>query len=423
MSEAQLSAADENARRAALLNRECFCMPLDRACVLATVERKAAEPGLAAALALTHPNLIADAPVFVTRENFTAMRDVVSAIERTTKLEAYRAVALGRAHFPPDHDLGGAFMGYDFHLAADGPRLIEINTNAGGAFIAALLPGAFEPCCAVAAPAEIGAFEDRIIEMFLSEWRRQRGAGRPARIAIVDDAPHAQYLRPDFLLAQRLFLSRGVDAVIADAADLDFRGGRLLHREAPVDLVYNRLVDFALADPAHAALRAAFEKGAAVVTPNPLHHALFADKRNLVFLSDPDALRAAGLDAEDVAALSRAVPKTMTATRAEADALWAGRRNLFFKPFAGHGSKAVYRGEKLTRAVFERIALGGYVAQEFAPPGIRVGEDRTERKVDIRLYTYDGAVLLAAARVYQGQTTNFRTPGGGFAPIVPVGES
>ena len=38
-------------------------------------------------------------------------------------------------------------------------------------------------------------------------------------------------------------------------------------------------------------------------------------------------------------------------------------------------------------------------------------------KVDIRNYTYDRQVQLLAARLYQGQTTNFRTPGGGFAPV------
>jgi hypothetical protein len=43
---------------------------------------------------------------------------------------------------------------------------------------------------------------------------------------------------------------------------------------------------------------------------------------------------------------------------------------------------------------------------------------RTDLKVDIRLYTYDGAVLLKASRLYQGQTTNMRTPGGGFAPVL-----
>jgi hypothetical protein len=42
------------------------------------------------------------------------------------------------------------------------------------------------------------------------------------------------------------------------------------------------------------------------------------------------------------------------------------------------------------------------------------------RKTDVRLYTYDGRVLLTAARLYQGQTTNFRTPGGGFAPVLAI---
>ena len=45
--------------------------------------------------------------------------------------------------------------------------------------------------------------------------------------------------------------------------------------------------------------------------------------------------------------------------------------------------------------------------------------DRTKRvmKFDLRAYAYDGAVQWVAARMYQGQTTNFRTPGGGFAPV------
>jgi hypothetical protein len=46
-----------------------------------------------------------------------------------------------------------------------------------------------------------------------------------------------------------------------------------------------------------------------------------------------------------------------------------------------------------------------------------VGDETVARKVDVRLYTYDGRPLLAAARLYQGQTTNFRTEGGGFAPV------
>ncbi|TIX34374.1 MAG: hypothetical protein E5V36_28480, partial [Mesorhizobium sp.] len=71
---------------------------------------------------------------------------------------------------------------------------------------------------------------------------------------------------------------------------------------------------------------------------------------------------------------------------------------------------AVYRGDKVTKGVWAEIARGGYVAQAFATPGQRMIEidgASAPRKMDVRLYTYDGQVLLAAARLYQGQTTNF----------------
>jgi hypothetical protein len=108
-------------------------------------------------------------------------------------------------------------------------------------------------------------------------------------------------------------------------------------------------------------------------------------------------------------------------TPENADAFWAERKGLFFKPTSGHGSKAVYRGDKVTRGVWADVVRGSYVAQSFAPPGERMIEldgEQEARKMDVRLYTYSGQVLLAAARLYQGQTTNFRTPGGGFAPVL-----
>jgi hypothetical protein len=38
----------------------------------------------------------------------------------------------------------------------------------------------------------------------------------------------------------------------------------------------------------------------------------------------------------------------------------------------------------------------------------------------MRCFVYRGSVQLISARLYQGQTTNFRTPGGGFAPVFTV---
>ncbi|HEX5804860.1 MAG TPA: hypothetical protein VFY31_00765, partial [Macromonas sp.] len=99
------------------------------------------------------------------------------------------------------------------------------------------------------------------------------------------------------------------------------------------------------------------------------------------------------------------------------------RRQWFFKPEAGYGGKAVYRGDKLTRRVWDEIRAGGYVAQAVVPPSerlIEVDGVQADLKFDIRAYAYAGHVQLLAARMYAGQTTNFRTPGGGFAPVVVV---
>jgi len=262
-------------------------------------------------------------------------------------------------------------------------------------------------------------FDERALGVFTSEWRLQRGAGRLRRMAIIDDRPEEQYLYPEFVLARQMLLKSGVDAVIGNAEALEYKAGKLLLDGQEIDLVYNRLVDFSLADPSHVALATAYWDGAVVVTPNPHNHAIYAAKRNLTLLSDPAWLKAAGLS-EEMRARLTGVPTTTLVTPENADAMWADRKNLFFKPLSGHGGKAVYRGDKVTRGVWAEIADGGYVAQAFAAPGqrmIKLDGAPAQRKMDIRLYTYAGQVLLTAARLYQGQTTNFRTAGGGFAPV------
>jgi hypothetical protein len=45
------------------------------------------------------------------------------------------------------------------------------------------------------------------------------------------------------------------------------------------------------------------------------------------------------------------------------------------------------------------------------------GDTPQTLKFDLRNYVYHGEVQWVAARLYQGQTTNFSTPGGCFAPV------
>ena len=319
-------------------------------------------------------------------------------------------------------------MGYDFHLGPQGPQLIEINTNAGGALLTAALARAQRSCCeamnwAFTPNAELQTLGQTFIDMFAAEWRLQRGDVPMGALAIVDDEPAAQYLAPEFELLQQLFRRHGFAAGIADPKELEWREGKLWHQGAAVDMVYNRLTDFYLAEPGHSPLREAYEAGAIVLTPHPRAHALHADKRNLIALSDDTLLAAWGVAEADRDLLKAAVPQTRLVTAERAADLWAGRRRLFFKPVAGYGAKAAYRGDKLTRRVWEEIQAGDFVAQALVPPGerlIEVDGVQADLKFDVRAYTYDGKVQLLAARMYSGQTTNFRTPGGGFAPVVVV---
>ena len=410
------------------LNKECFCITLDRPALHDALLRDSGNT-ITQELIDARPNLFSNAPMFLSAELLAQMHSTVRAIESVARLPMYREYIAAQSPAIAQHESGplGVFMGYDFHLSANGPRLIEINTNAGGAFLNAALANAQRACCIEMETCmdlndDNDKFDWAFWNMFLNEWHLQGRAGSPTRVAIVDEQPEEQYLYPEFQLARDFFERHAVEAVIVDAAALEYDGTRLLASGKPVDMVYNRLVDFVLDNPAHAALRQAYLDDAVVLTPHPGVHALFADKRNLIVLSDRDLLASWGVDESSLLALGN-VLRTEVVTPEKAEQLWARRKQLFFKPAAGYGGKAVYRGDKLTRGTWEEIVKGGYVAQEFAPPSERMIEidgNKEARNADIRLYTYDGNILLTAARLYQGQTTNFRTPGGGFAPIFSV---
>lgn len=414
------------------LNLGCACKTLDTDQLHQELERLPGLQGLAGGLGSSHPHLFADTAVFLDAGTCHEIAATVAAIERVAALPGYQAHALAKAPAIARHAFGpaGVFMGFDFHLGADGPRLIEINTNAGGALLNAALARAHRSCCeAMDELLQLGPqvpdLDATLGSMFLSEWQAQRGRAVLRHVLIVDDTPQDQYLAPEFAMAQALFRAQGLVAEVADPGELAWHGGALWHPALPagqpVDLVYNRLTDFDLSEPRHAALRQAYEAGAVVVTPHPRAHALLANKLNLITLGDGALLARWGATQADAALLQRVVPSTETVTADQAEALWARRRQLFFKPASGYGSKAAYRGDKLTRRVWDEIvAAGDFVAQALVPPSERLvtvdGEAR-RLKLDIRAYSYRGQVQLLAARLYAGQTTNFRTPSGGFSPV------
>ncbi|MDI6748050.1 MAG: hypothetical protein QMD17_13005 [Rhodocyclaceae bacterium] len=414
------------------LNSGCVCQSLDRDALRTALEHEA--PDFWDTVIAPRPHMFSDVTVFVGARDLARMAEVIAAIEQVTALPAYRQhIGIARSAFPEPR-AQSVFFGYDFHMSADGPQLIEINTNAGGGLLNAILAHAQRSCCPAAEagkivlPGELARRDpaEMFIEMFRNEWRLERGDAPLSTIAIVDDDPAGQYLQPEFELFRRLFERHGLQALICDPRDLMLCHGGLWHEETRIDLVYNRLTDFDLTENVHAVLREAIMRGAVVVTPHPFAHALYADKRNLCVLTDADLLESWGIASETRALLLSAIPRTELVTPQRAEDFWARRKQLFFKPATGYASKAAYRGDKITKRVFDEVLQGTYVAQALAPPSLRkieVGGKMTELKVDLRNFVYSGAVQLVSARLWQGQTANLRTPGGGFAPVLGVSAS
>jgi hypothetical protein len=184
------------------LNLGCLCRTLNTGRLREQLETDPSLKGLASELAQTHPHLFSQTAVFLDPATRNAVTRAVAALDRVMELPAWQSHALAHAAPIARHAFGpaGVFMGYDFHLGPDGPRLIEINTNAGGAFLNAALARAHRACCEsmgalmdATAPG-LPSLDDTFMAMFRSEWQAQRGDAPWRTVLVVDDAPQAQYL-------------------------------------------------------------------------------------------------------------------------------------------------------------------------------------------------------------------------------------
>lgn len=402
------------------INKSCSCQTLDKELLSRELNKGLAPQGMFEEISATRPHLFSSTMVFLSQKQFHRITQIIEAIEAVIQTPNFQLKVLADAPevARPRQRTSGVFMGYDFHLEGEEAKLIEINTNAGGALLNAKLTRAQMACCT-----EIEAqpdFENSFIKMFETEWKLQKGA-RPLRtIAIIDESPEEQYLYPEFKLFQNLLTQAGYKALIVDSAKLIFQQGQLWFEDHLIDLVYNRSTDFYFEDPKHAQLKEAYLHEAAVITPNPYHHALYANKFNLILLSSASELEKLNVPPEIISDLLSGIPQTEKLHKEASENFWNRRKDLFFKPAKGYGSKASYRGDKVTKKVWDEMIQSDYVAQRIVRPSERIVEVNnatTELKLDIRAYVYQGKIQLLTSRLYSGQTTNFRTNGGGFAPV------
>ncbi|WP_051213750.1 hypothetical protein [Maritalea myrionectae] len=366
-------------------------------------------------------NFFAPTPLFLSRAQLERAEHAISVVQAQIDKPAFQAKILEKAPKIAKHPVtnAGMFMSYDFHLAEDQLNLIEINTNAGGAMLVDKLQQAQDICCWKETPLHWPGFDGFVQNMFETEWTLS-GQNRPLKtIAIIDEMPKEQFLYEEFQLTANLLADAGYKVLIADPADLHWDGQSLLVDGERIDLVYNRSTDFYLETPTHQALKQAYMADQIVLSPNPKHHALYASKANLAYLADTNFLEGLNCSAGEQSLLIDLI-QAQFVTAANADELWAKRKQYFFKPLDGHAGKAVFRGDKVTKKSWAYIVSTPYIAQRNFKPALRLTKnesDLTPLKSDLRFYTYRGETFAAAARLYAGQTTNFRTNGGGFAPI------
>ena len=303
---------------------------------------------------------------------------------------------------PPNFAVCNSF---DFHVDMnDDIHLIEINTNAAFMALGLNLYEFFDRQNLV------NFNEASLVEMFKQE-QQLAGASNNC-IYIIDEKPQEQRMYFEFLLFKEIFKKHGLDCEIVDATDND------AVKNIPVgSLVYNRYTDFYLSENKSKLLKERFNNSEIFLSPQPWDYFLLADKERFldwtaqIEVPRPSSLLSAfDLDVEPP------------------EKIWPLRKDLFFKPKSSFGSKGVFKGASVTKKVFDSFFGNHFIAQKLALPAeIDIAVDLEKdgasvreihkMKYDLRCYTYREELQMIIARVYQGQTTNLRTEGGGFTIV------
>ncbi len=375
-------------------------------------------PGLTGAPPVTWDHLVSPIEIRLPKVLLANVEAAVRALHAVSRRPGYAALlepVPGISDANVQHE--SVLMAYDFHSNEDGDCfLVEVNTNASGFLLASMM----ELAHSGQAPTDFVPLKS-LRASFERELHLAGKSGK--RIAICDEDILQQKMYGEFVMYRDWFRAAGWDAEFCEARDFQVNGETL---QAPgfgeVDLVYNRLTDFYLQQPQHSALREAHRRGLACLSPNPREYWLLGDKQRLIQLAAPGFLESTGATPEECAAVRKVlIPTFEVSAFPSADDIWQQRRGLFFKPKRSHGGKSVYRGESVSRKVFERLMHEEILIQHFTPAQkVPVDDPRSVLntwKFDLRFYVYADQIQLCAARIYQGQVTNFASPLGGFTKV------
>lgn len=346
------------------------------------------------------PQLLSPHRVQLKAEQREEIIRTIQAFDRLRNHSDFSSWLMKKPNVPFNPGNRGVFMSYDFHVTQEGNlKLIEINTNAS------FLALGFEFAKMQKANWNQTFHLHDLKSCFASE--RQLMGLRPelSTIQITDDQPEQQKLYAEFLLYREVFKSWGANCQIKDVTEV-----------SQADVIYNRSTDFFLTEEKSKKLRELFESKKVAVTPNPYEYFACADKNNFIDWSTDCFWESMQIDTKTETQIRSVLPRTIAFSNSSVEEIWQNRKNLFFKPKNSFGSKMSYKGASISRKAFDELLKVEALAQELiAPSELTFGEQTF--KFDLRCYAYKGLFQGCMARLYQGQVTNLRTDGGGFATV------
>lgn len=373
----------------------------------------------------------------VARQAFGGDTGALCAFLGTPEAEA-RWVAIDPG--PPDVLLSRL----DAFLGPDGPRYIEINSDAPAGFgygdrmaeVFADLPlfREFARAHRVSYAPSAGALVDAVA------WagRSARPTTAPLVVAIVDWADVKT--RPDQEILCGRFEASGHECVLADPRALEIAGGRLCAGSKAIDVVYRRAVlsELVARDDQVRALFAAYRDGLAVFV-NSLRCRLSEDKAFFEILTDESF--GALLTGEEAAFLRRVLPwtrrvaerRTMRDGR-EVDLVpytLAHRAELVLKPAHDYGGRSVLVGDETTAGAWAAAVESGlrepWVVQDRVAIPEEVfplldGEEVSFQslKVNVNPFYAGQADVGAVTRASRSSVINV-SAGGGSVPTFTIG--
>jgi hypothetical protein len=270
-----------------------------------------------------------------------------------------------------------------------------------------------------------------VMHALLDSWEHWSGRRTRPRIAILDwrDVPTWS----EFVITADYLRSQGLECVIADPGEAEYRGGRLYVEGGPVDLIYKRVLISELVGRGgldHPVVRAVRERAACMV--NPFRCKILHKKASLAVLSDER--NADCFDDSEREAIDTHIPWTRVVeerrTRHGTDEvdllpyIAERKNNLVLKPNDEYGGTGIVLGweaddatwrKAVTTALAEPSVVQERVAIPIEPYPVMVnGQVRFEDRIlDTAPFIYHGSYMDGCLTRLSTESLVNVTAGGG----------